>query len=110
MYDGWYIAETAEKEEHDVSSCSEERPASIAANPGDAFSEAYDEAFSVAGKHAVHGGAIGRVLMMHAVAPAFAAWASLLAAEHPVRLGFALLSIIGFVYSFILYVQVPIVS
>jgi hypothetical protein len=122
MYDGWYTSNTPELEEYYQSSYSAELQQSVIDNPDDIFGESYydamyadanalfaaaDEAFTLAGKYGDRGDALDLVLMFSAIALAFAAWASLLQQENPVRLAFAVLSILGFAYSLILFLQVP---
>ncbi|MBL8096870.1 MAG: hypothetical protein JNL73_22020 [Anaerolineales bacterium] len=125
MYDGWYMTDDADKEEYYQLSFSPELQASIAANESDPFSDAYYEAmhaapqamfdeadrfYEVAEQWNERGDALQLVLLVSALALAFAAWASLLGAESRVRLFFAVFSIIGLVYSLMLYVAVPVVA
>ena len=122
LYDGWYTATTPEQEEYYQSQYSEQLQAAIALNPDDIFTEAYydemyatanelfanaDAQFELAGKYNERGDALQLVLMISALAVAFAAWASLLEAGSSVRIIFGLLSMVGLVYSIVLYVQVP---
>lgn len=125
MYDGWYTAETDEKAEYYESSYSEELQASIAANPDDPFSEAYytamqagpqemfdesDQLFGLAEAFNSRGDALQLVLLISTMGLAFAAWASLLKEHSLVRLIFAVFSIALFIYSIVLYIQVPVVA
>jgi len=122
LFDGYYTATTPEQEEYYQSQYSEPLQAAIAANPDDIFTEAYydemyavaneqfasaDAQFDLAGKYNERGDALQLVLMISALAVAFAAWASLLEAGSSVRVVFAILSIVGLVYTIVLYVQVP---
>ena len=122
LYDGYYIAEDAEKEEYYQASFSEELQASIAADEEDPFSDAYYEAmyagpnemfaeadahFKKAEEFDERGDALQLVMLVSALALAFAAWASLLKEESAVRLVFAVLSIGMLVYCAVLYLMVP---
>ena len=122
LFDGYYTAETDEKTEYYRSSFSEELQTSMDANEEDPFSDAYYEAmyaepnqmfedadakFSKAQEFNERGDALQMVMLISALALAFAAWASLLNSESPVRLVFAILAIVMTFYSFILYFNVP---
>lgn len=125
MYDGWYIADDADKEAYYQASFSPELQASIAANPDDPFSDSYyaamhtdpqamfdeaDRLFEVAEQWNERGDALQLVLLISALGLAFAAWASLLGAENKVRLVFGVFAIVALVYSLFLYLQVPVVA
>ena len=125
MYDGWYTADTADKEEYYQTSYSSELQESIAANPEDPFSEAYydamyvsanelwaesDAAFEAAGQWDNRGDGLQLVVLVMALGLAFAAWASLLKEESNMRLLFAALSIIMLVWGVIRYLGVPTVA
>ncbi len=125
MYDGWYMAEDADKETYYQESFSPELQASIMANEADPFSDSYYEAmhaapnamfdeadqfYEVAEQWNERGDALQLVLLVSALALAFAAWASLLGAESRVRVFFALFSIIGLAYSLALYAMVPVIA
>lgn len=125
MYDGWYTADTTDKEEYYQGSFSEELQSSIDANADDPFSDAYydamyadvngmfDEAdlkFELAEKLDNRGDALQMVLMTMAVALALSAWASLVSDQSALRVTFALLSILLFAYSLITYLTIPTVA
>jgi hypothetical protein len=125
MYDGWYTADTAEKEEYYQFSYSEDLQAAIAANESDPFSEAYYEAmyseaqgmfeeadryFALADEYNSRGDQLQLVMMIMAVALAFAAWASLLKEDSKMRIVFAIFSIIMFAFGLMTYLTVPTVT
>lgn len=125
MYDGWYTAETADKEEYYQFNYSQELQDSIAANPDDPFSEAYYDAmyassydlweeseagFNTAGDWDNRGDGLQLVVLTMALGLAFAAWASLAKDESNVRTGFAALAIIMLVLGIIFYLGVPVVA
>lgn len=122
MYDGWYTADTADKEEYYQASYSQALQDSIAANPDDAFSDAYyesmyadsyaywdesDASFDTAGQWDNRGDGLQLVMLTMALGLAFAAWASLAKDESNMRLGFAALGIVMFVLGIIFYLRVP---
>jgi hypothetical protein len=125
MFDGYYTAETAEKEEYYLSSFSEELTASMNANPDDMFTEAYYDAmyaeangmfdesdvlFEKADAFNERGDALQFVMMISALGLAFAAWASLLKDESNVRLVFAVFAVGMLIYAVIMYLGVPVVA
>ena len=125
MYDGWYTADTADKEDYYQASYSPELQESIAANPDDPFSDAYyeamyasaneywttsDAAFEAAGQWDNRGDGLQLVVLIMALGLAFAAWASLLKDESNMRLMFAVLAIIMLVWGVIRYLAVPAVA
>lgn len=125
MYDGWYTADTADKEEYYQASYSTELQEAIAANPDEPFSDAYydamyasandlwaesDEAFEAAGQWDNRGDGLQLVVLIMALGLAFAAWASLLKEESNMRFLFAALAVIMLVYGVISYLSVPVVA
>lgn len=125
MFDGWYTADTADKEEYYQSSYSQELQDSIAADPENPFSDAYydamyadsyaywdksDTAFETAGQWDNRGDGLQLVMLTMALGLAFAAWASLAKEESNMRLGFAVLGIAMFVLGIIFYLGVPTVG
>lgn len=125
LFDGYYTAEDEERSEYYRSSFSPELQASIEANPDDPFSDAYYEAmyqepsaifeeadalFKKAEEFDQRGGALQLVMLVSALGLAFAAWASLLKEDSPVRLIFAIFAIGLFIYSIFLYLQVPVIA
>jgi hypothetical protein len=124
MYDGWYTAETADKEEYYQFSYSQELQDSIAANPDDPFSEAYydamyaasydlwdasDASFETAGQWDNRGDGLQLVMLTLALGLAFSAWASLAKEESNMRLWFAALGIGMLILGIIFYMSVPVV-
>jgi hypothetical protein len=125
MYDGWYTADTADKEEYYQTSYSPELQDSIAANPEDPFGDAYydamyasandlwsesDAAFEAAGQWDNRGDGLQLVVLIMALGLAFAAWASLVKEESNMRVLFAALAVIMLVYGVIRYLAVPAVA
>lgn len=125
MYDGWYTADDEDKADYYKSSFSEELQTSMAAAPDDPFSEAYysamqaepqamfdeaDRLFKLAEEFNNRGDALQLILLVSALGLAFAAWASLLKEDSPMRLIFAILAIVVLAYSISLYVAVPVVA
>ena len=125
MYDGWYVADTADKEEYYQSSYSEALQNSIAANPDDPVSNAYydamyadsyaywdesDAAFETAGEYDNRGDGLQLVMLILALGLAFAAWASLAKEESNMRLAFAILAVAMLVLGVIFYLGVPVVA
>jgi hypothetical protein len=125
MYDGWYTADTADKEEYYQTSYSEELQNSISANPDDPFSEEYynamyasandywaesDAAFEAAGQWDNRGDGLQFVMLIMAFGLAFAAWASLLKEESNMRMLFSAFAIIMLVWGVIRYLAVPTVA
>lgn len=125
MYDGWYVADTADKEEYYQSSYSEALQNSIAANPDDPVSNAYydamyadsyaywdesDAAFETAGEYDNRGDGLQLVMLILALGLAFAAWASLAKEESNMRLAFAVLAVAMLVLGVIFYLGVPVVA
>jgi len=125
MYDGWYTADTADKEEYYQASYSPELQASIAANPDDPFNDEYynamyadstsywaesDAAFEKAGDYDERGDGLQLVMLTLALGLAFAAWASLAKDESNMRLGFSFLGVAMFILGIIFYLIVPAVA
>ncbi|HJR80679.1 MAG TPA: hypothetical protein VJ821_11445 [Anaerolineales bacterium] len=125
MYDGWYAADTADKEEYYQASYSEELQNAIAADPENPFSDQYydamytsanefwaesDAAFEAAGQWDNRGDGLQLVVLVMALGLAFAAWASLLKEESNMRLLFSALSIIMLVWGVISYLNVPAIA
>ncbi len=125
MYDGWYTADTADKEEYYQTSYSPELQESIAANADNPFSEAYydamyasandywaesDAAFEAAGQWDNRGDGLQLVMLIMALGLAFAAWASLLSSESNMRLLFSALSVTMLVFGLISYLGVPTIA
>lgn len=125
MFDGWYTADTSDKEEYYLASYSQELQDSIAANPDDPFSEAYydamyadsyaywdesDTSFETAGQWDNRGDGLQLVVLVMALGLAFTAWASLAKEKSNMRLGFAALGVIMLVVGIILYLSVPTIA
>jgi hypothetical protein len=125
MFDGWYTADTADKEEYYQASYSEALQNSLAANPDDPFSDAYydemyadsyaywdesDAAFGTAGQYDNRGDGLQVVILTMALGLAFAAWASLAKDESNMRILFSLLAIIAMVAGIFFYLAVPAVA
>lgn len=125
MFDGWYTADTADKEEYYLASYSQELQDSIAANPDDPFSEAYydamyadsyaywdesDISFDTAGQWDNRGDGLQLVVLIMALGLAFAAWASLAKEESNMRLAFAALGVVMLVLGIFFYLGVPTVA
>jgi hypothetical protein len=121
MYDGWYTADTADKEEYYQASYSEELQNAIAADPENPFSEEYynamytsaneywtvsDESFEKAGQWDNRGDGLQAVMLVMALGLAFAAWGSLLKEESNLRLLFSALAIIMLVWGIVSYLGV----
>ena len=125
MYDGWYTADTADKEEYYQASYSEELQNALAADPENPFSEVYyeamyssanefwtvsDEAFEKAGQWDNRGDGLQLVMLLMALGLAFAAWASLLKEESNMRSLFAVLAVVTMVVGLWFYIAVPVVA
>jgi hypothetical protein len=125
MFDGWYTAETADKEEYYQASYSEALQNSLAVNPEDPFSDAYydemyadsyaywdesDAAFETAGQYDNRGDGLQVVLLTMALGLAFAAWASLAKEESNMRILFSLLAIIAMIAGLFFYFAVPAIA
>ena len=125
MYDGWYTADTADKEEYYQASYSEELQNALATDPENPFSDQYyeamytsanefwaesDAAFEAAGQWDNRGDGLQLVVLVMALGLAFAAWASLLKEESNMRLLFSALSIIMLVWGVISYLNVPAIA
>ena len=125
MYDGWYTADTADKEEYYQTSYSQELQDSIAADPENPFSDAYydsmyadsdaywvdsDTAFETAGAWDNRGDGLQSVMLTLALGLAFAAWGSLAKEESNMRLAFSAFSIAMLILGIILYLGVPAVA
>jgi len=122
MYDGWYTAESADKEEYYLSSYSQALQDSIAANPDDPFSDAYynamyadsyaywddsDAAFEKAGGYDERGDGLQLVVLTMALGLAFSAWASLAKEDSNMRLAFSFLGVAMMILGIIFYLRVP---
>jgi len=120
MYDGWYTADTADREEYYLANFSAELQADI--DQGKAFSEAYYEAmyafpnsmfddadayFDVAEQYDNHGDSLQLVMLIMALGLTFAAWASLLKEESNMRVLFAIFSIAMLIYGLVTYLTIP---
>ena len=125
MYDGWYTADTADKEEYYQASYSEELQNALSADPENPFSESYydamyasasefwavsDEAFEKAGQWDNRGDGLQLVMLFMALGLAFAAWASLLKEESNMRVLFAALSVVTMIVGLLAYMNVPVVA
>jgi len=122
MYDGWYTADTADKEEYYQSSYSEALQTSLAADPENPFSDAYydgmyadsnaywdesDTAFETAGAWDNRGDGLQTVMLTLALGLAFAAWGSLAKEESNMRTAFSVFAIAMLILGIILYLGVP---
>lgn len=125
MFDGWYTAETADKEEYYLSSYSQELQDSIAADPENPFSEDYynamyassyaywdesDASFETAGQWDNRGDGLQLVVLIMALGLAFSAWASLAKEESNMRLAFSLLAVVMLVLGIVFYLGVPTIA
>ena len=125
MYDGWYTADTADKEEYYQASYSEPLQTAIAADPENPFSEEYyenmyaiaydywdqfDTDSEIAGQWNNRGDGLQLVMLIMALGLAFAAWASLGKEESNMRSLFSLLAIITLVIGVGYYLLVPVVA
>jgi hypothetical protein len=125
MFDGWYTADTADKEEYYQASYSQELQNALAADPENPFSEEYydamyasanefwavsDEAFVKAGQWDNRGDGLQLVMLFMALGLAFAAWASLLKDESNMRVLFAALAVMTMVVGLFAYINVPVVA
>lgn len=113
MYDGWYTTDDEEKAAYYEESYSEQLQASIEANPDDIFNEEYYDAmyaeayslwdesdanFELAGQYDDRGDQLQLVMLLMALALAFAAWAALQKEESNMRSLFAVASVVVFVF------------
>ena len=125
MFDGWYTADTADKEEYYQFNYSQALQDSIAADEENPFSDAYydamyadsyaywdesDAAFETANNYDGRGDGLQLVVLTLALGLAFAAWASLAKEESNMRLMFSMLGIIMFILGILFYVGVPVVA
>jgi len=125
LYDSWYTTEDETKAAYFEESYSDELVASIEANPDDPFNDEYynamyasaydlwdesDVNFDLASQYDDLGDELQLVMLLMAVALAFAAWASLLKEESNMRSMFAIASIVVFVMGLIQYLTVPVVG
>ena len=125
MYDGWYTADTTDKEEYYQANYSEELQNAIAADPENPFSDQYynamyasandlwaesDTNFETAGQWDNRGDGLQLVVLIMALGLAFAAWASLLGSESNLRRLFSALAVIMLVIGIIFYLGVPVVA
>jgi hypothetical protein len=122
MFDGWYIADTPEKEEYYQSSYSQQLQDAIAADPENPFSDAYydsmyadsyaywdesDASFEAAGAWDNRGDGLQLVVLTMALGLAFAAWASLAKDESNMRYGFGALALVMLILAIVFYLRVP---
>jgi hypothetical protein len=125
MFDGWYTADTADKEEYYQASYSQELQDSIAADPENPFSDAYydamyadssaywdesDTAFETAGAWDNRGDGLQSVMLTLALGLAFAAWGSLAKEESNMRTAFAVFAVAMLILGIVLYMGVPAVA
>jgi len=125
MFDGWYTADTADKEEYYLFNYSQALQDSIAADSENPFSDAYydamyadsyaywdesDAAFETAGNYDERGDGLQLVVLTLALGLAFAAWASLAKDESNMRLMFSMLGVIMFILGIVFYISVPVVA
>ena len=125
MYDGWYTADSTDKEEYYQVNYSQELQDSLAADPENPFSDGYydsmyadsntywadsDTAFETAGAWDNRGDGLQSVMLTLALGLAFAAWGSLAKEESNMRLAFSAFSIAMLILGTILYLGVPAVS
>jgi hypothetical protein len=125
MFDGWYTADTADKEEYYQFNYSQALQDSIAADPENPFSDAYydamyadsyaywddsDTAFETANNYDERGDGLQLVMLTLALGLAFAAWGSLAKDESNMRLVFSLLGFVMFILGIIFYMGVPVVA
>ena len=118
MYDGWYVTDDEEKAAYYESSYSDELVASIEANPDDPFNEEYYDAmyaiaheywdesdanFELAGQYDDRGDKLQLVMLLMALALAFAAWGALQKEESNMRTLFAFASVAVFVVGLLNY-------
>ena len=118
MYDGWYVTDDEDKAAYYESSYSDELVASIEANPDDPFNEEYYDAmyaiaheywdesdanFELAGQYDDRGDKLQLVMLLMALALAFAAWAALQKEESNMRTLFAFASVAVFVAGLLKY-------
>jgi hypothetical protein len=125
MYDGYYTADTADKEEYYQNSYSQELQDSVAADENDPFSDAYYEAmyadsyaywdssdteFDTAGQYDERGDGLQLVMLTLALGLAFAAWGSLAKDESFMRLAFGFLGFAMLILGIVFYLGVPVVA
>ena len=118
MYDGWYTTEDEDKAAYYESSYSDELVAAIEANPDDPFNEEYYDAmyaiaheywdesdanFELAGQYDDRGDKLQLVMLLMALALAFAAWGALQKEESNMRTLFAFASVAVFVVGLLNY-------
>jgi len=124
LFDGAYTADDEEKVAYYEESYSPALIEAIAATPNDPFSPAYydavyteanimfdesDNLYAVAAQFDERGDALQLVLLVSALGLALVAWASLLSEGSRVRVMFAIVGIVTFVYTIILYASAPVV-
>lgn len=122
LFDGAYTNDDAEKVAYYEESYSQALTDSIARTPDDPFSDAYydeiyadantmfemaDEYFVVAAQFDARSDALQLVLLVSALGLALVAWASLLREESVIRLLFAGVGVLIFVYTVVLYFAAP---
>jgi hypothetical protein len=122
MYDGWFTAESEDKEEYYQTNFSDELLASMASGEENAFNDAYYEAmyaepngmfaqadvyYGIAEEFNNRGDKLQLVMLIMALGLAFVAWASLLKEESNMRILFSGLSILMLIYGLFTYLTVP---
>ncbi|MEY2844850.1 MAG: hypothetical protein RL076_396 [Chloroflexota bacterium] len=122
LFDGAYTADNAEKAAYYEESYSPALAEAIIATPDDPFSPAYydavykeanamfdesDALYAVASQFDERGDALQLVLLVSALGLALVAWASLLKEGSMVRVSFAIIGIVAFVYTIMLYLGAP---
>jgi len=122
LFDGAYTADNAEKAAYYEESYSPALAEAIIATPDDPFSPAYydavykeanamfeesDALYAVASQFDERGDALQLVLLVSALGLALVAWASLLKEGSMVRVSFAIIGIVTFVYTIMLYLGAP---
>jgi hypothetical protein len=125
MYDGWFTAESEDKEEYYQTNFSDELLASMASGEENAFNDAYygamytepqgmfdqaDVYFGIAEEFNNRGDKLQLVMLIMALGLAFVAWASLLKEESKMRILFSGLSIFMLLYGLFTYLTVPTVT
>jgi hypothetical protein len=125
MYDGWYTADTADKEEYYQASYSEELQNAIAVDPENPFSDEYYDAMratayeywdsfdansETAGQWNNRGDGLQLVMLIMALGLAFAAWASLGKEESNMRVLFSIFALVTLVIGIVTYLGVPTVG
>ncbi len=125
MFDGWYTADTADKEEYYQFNYSQALQDAITADPESPFSDAYydaiyadsyaywdesDIAFETASDYDERGDGLQLVVLTLALGLAFSAWASLAKDESNMRLMFSMLGIVMLILGIVFYAIVPVIA